>query len=195
MRSIANGDMRNSRAKAKMALEGTFPPVDEKPEQEAQSHGNVFAVHDASGKTVGHFEVDEKANKELVGATAETPWEIKEGYWYEQYQLMRERYHRQIGENSKQAERIVQLEAALDAMVEGVARKSDSQQAERIRELEEQLKAKQGESRELYAMLGHIVDWSPELPFYMKDEYKTLFRNALAAARELLSKCKVKEGK
>ena len=71
-------------------------------------------------------------------APAPTPWSAKsEAYWYEQYQLMRERYHRQIGENSKQAERIVQLEAALDAMVEGVARKSDSQQAERIRELEE----------------------------------------------------------
>ena len=53
---------------------------------------------------------------------APTPWEVKEGYWYEQYQLMRERYNRQIGENTKQAERIVQLEAALDAMVEGVAR-------------------------------------------------------------------------
>jgi|GEM_PF-4600133 len=61
--------------------------------------------------------------------------------------------------------------------------------------LEDQLKAKQGENHELYAMLSHIVDWSPELPYYMKDEYKTLFRNALAAARELLSKCKVKEGK
>lgn len=112
------------------------------------------------------------------------------------------------GEN-QQAERIVQLEAALDAMVEGVARKTDSQQAERIRELEEQrkvmgflvsegtkeLETEQAKSRELYAMLGHIVDWSPELPFYMKDEHKTLFRNALAAARELLSKCSVKEGK
>jgi hypothetical protein len=100
---------------------------------------------------------------------APTPWEVKEGYWYEQYQLMREKYHKQIGENSEQAER--------------------------IRELEEQLKAKRGENHELYAMLSHIVDWSPEPPYYMKDEYKTLFRNALAAARELLSKCKVKEGK
>ena len=122
---------------------------------------------------------------------------------------MRERSYRLMGENSKQAERIVQLEAALDAMVEGVARKSDSQQAERIRELEEQrkvlgflvdegtkeLETEQAKNHELCAMLGHIVDWSPELPFYMKDEYKTLFRNALAAARELLSKCKVKEGK
>ena len=171
MRSIANGDMRLSKTMARCALEGAPPAVDEKPEQEAQSHVNVFAVHDASCKTVGHFEVDEKANKELVEATtpAPTPWEVKEGYWYEQYQLMRERYNRQIGENSKLAER--------------------------IRELEDQLKAKQGESHELYAMLGHIVDWSPELPFYMKDEYKTLFRNALAAARELLSKCSVKEGK
>jgi hypothetical protein len=112
-----------------------------------------------------------------------------ENYWREQYLFIYEKYHRQIGENSKQADRIVQLEAALDAMVEGVARKTDSQQAERIRELEEQLKAEQGASRELYAMLGHIVDWSPELPFYMKDQNKTLFRNALAAARELLSKC------
>lgn len=68
-------------------------------------------------------------------------------------------------------------------------------QAGRMRELEEQLKAKHSENRELYAMLSHIVDWSPELPYYMKDEYKTLFRNALAAARELLSKCSVKEGK
>ena len=68
---------------------------------------------------------------------APTPWEVKEGYWYEQYQLMRERYNRQIGKNTKQAERIVQLEAALDAMVEGVARKTDSKQADRIRELEE----------------------------------------------------------
>lgn len=33
LRNIANGDMRTSRAKAKMALEGTFPPVDENPEQ------------------------------------------------------------------------------------------------------------------------------------------------------------------
>lgn len=133
LRSIANGDMRNSRAKAKMALEGTSPPVDEKPEQEAQSHGNV-----------------------------KDPFYFK-GYWYQEYLEMREKYWERTHENSKLAER--------------------------IRELEEQLKAKQGESRELYAMLGHIVDWSPELPFYMKDEYKTLFRNALAAARELLSKC------
>ncbi len=57
------------------------------------------------------------------------------------------------------------------------------------------LETEQDKSRELYAMLGHIVDWSPELPYYMKDEYKTLFRNALAAARELLSKCSAKEGK
>lgn len=100
---------------------------------------------------------------------APTPWSAKEGYWYEQYQLMRERYHRQLGDNTER----------------GVA----------IRELEEQLKAKHSENRELYAMLGHIVDWSPELPFYIKDEYKVLFKNALAAARELLSKCKVEEGK
>ena len=141
LRSIANGDMRLSKTMARCALEGAPPAV------------------------------DEKANKELVGATAPapTPWEVKEGYWYEQYQLMRERYNRQIGENSKLAER--------------------------GRELEEQLKAKQGESRELYAMLSHIVDWSPELPFYIKDEYKVLFKNALAAARELLSKCSVKGGK
>lgn len=144
--------------------------------------------------TYGQLLAEAKFDEQTTPAP--TPWSAKsEAYWHEQYQLMREKYHRQIGENSQQAERIVQLEAALDAMVEGVARKSDSQQAARIRELEEQLKAKQGESRELYAMLGHIVDWSPELPFYMKDEYKTLFRNALAAARELLSKCKVKEGK
>lgn len=78
LRSIVNGDILTSRERAKMALEGTFPPVDEKPE--AQSHGNLFAVHDASGKTVGHFEVDEKANKELVGATAERPWTVKEAY-------------------------------------------------------------------------------------------------------------------
>jgi predicted nuclease with TOPRIM domain len=42
--------------------------------------------------------------------------------------------------------------------------------------------------RETRAMLSHIVDWSPELPYYIKDEYKTLFENALAAARELLRK-------
>jgi|LakMenEpi03Aug12_release.lakeMendotaPanAssembly.Ray.scaffolds.fasta_scaffold78917_2 hypothetical protein len=128
LRNIANGDMRTSRAKAKMALEGTFPPV------------------------------DEKANKELVGATtpAPTPWSAKsETYWRDQYLFMYEKYHKLMREKSDQAERI----------------------------------------RELYAMLGHIVDWSPELPFYIKDEYKVLFRNALSAARELLSKCKAKEDK
>lgn len=187
MRSIVNGDILTSRERAKMALEGTFPPVHEKPE--AQSHGNLFAVHDASGKTVGHFEVDEKANKELVGATAERPWTVKEAYWHGQYQLMREKYYKQMGENSQQAERIKDL----TFLVTELQPKKDA--AERIRELEEQLKAKQGESHKLYAMLGLIVDWSPELPYYMKDEYKTLFKNVLAAARELLSKCSVKEGK
>lgn len=182
LQSIANGDMRTSRAKAKMALEGTFPPVDEKPEQAAQSHVNVFAVHDASCKTVGHFEVDEKANKELVGAT--TPWSAKsEAYWREQYQLMRERYHRQIAENSQRAERIRELEE--QRKVRGFL----------LNEAIKDLETEQAKSRELYAMLGHIVDWSPELPYYMKDEYKVLFKNALAAARELLSKCSVKEGK
>lgn len=143
----------------------------------------------ASGKTVGHFEVDEKANKELVGATAETPWAVKEGYWHGQYKLMREKYYKQMGENSQQAERIKDLTFLVTEL------QPNRDYADRIRELEDQLKAKQGENHELYAMLGHIVDWSPELPFYMKDEYKTLFRNALAAARELLRKCNVKEGK
>lgn len=155
----------------------------------SQSHGNLFAVHDASGKNVGHFEVDEKANKELVGATAETPRAVKEGYWHGQYQLMREKYYKQMGENSQQAERIKDLTFLVTEL------QPNRDYADRIRELEDQLKAKQGENHELYAMLGHIVDWSPELPYYMKDEYKTLFRNALAAARELLSKCSVKEGK
>ena len=109
-----------------------------------------------------------KPNEQTTPAA--TPWSDKsEAYWHDQYQLMREKFWKQINVNSKLAER--------------------------MRELGEQLKAKQGENRELYAMLGHIVDWSPELPYYMKDEHKTLFRNALAAARELLSKCKVKEGK
>ena len=111
--------------------------------------------------------VDEKPEQEAHG-NVKDPFYFK-GYWYQDYLEMREKYWERIHENSKQAER--------------------------IRELEEQLKAKQGESCKLYAMLGHIVDWSPELPFYMKDEHKTLFRNALAAARELLSKCKVKESK
>lgn len=173
LRSIVNGDMRLSKTMARCALEGAPPAVDEKPEQEAESHVNVFAVHDASGKNVGHFEVDERANKEPVGATAETPWEVKEGYWYEQYQLMRERYNRQIGKNTQQAERIRELEE----------------------QRKEELETEQAKSRELYAMLGHIVDWSPQLPFYIKDEYKVLFKNALAAARELLSKCSVKGGK
>jgi hypothetical protein len=87
LRNIANGDMRTSRAKAKMALEGTFPPVDEKP--------------------------DERANKELVGATtpAPTPWSAKsQAYWHEQYQRMGERYWKQIGKNSDQAEHIRELE-------------------------------------------------------------------------------------
>ena len=159
LRNIANEDIRTSRAKAKMALEGTFPPVDGKPEQEAKSPGNVFAVHDASCKTVAHFTVNNPADNDFYF----------KGYWYQEYLEIREKYWERIGENSMQADR--------------------------IRELEEQLKAKQGENHELYAMLSHIVDWSPELPYYMKDEYKTLFRNALAASRELLSKCSVKEGK
>lgn len=121
-----------------------------------QQHGN-----DTHAPSYGTLFDAVKPNEQT--APAPTTWEVKEGYWYEQYQLMREKFWKQIAENS--------------------------QLAERIRELEEQLKAKKGESRELYAMLGHIVDWSPELPFYMKDEHKTLFRNALAAAIELLSKC------
>lgn len=91
LRNIANGDMRTSRAKAKMALEGTFPPVDKKPERETQSRVNVYVVHDATCKTVGHFEVDEKANKELDEPTTPTatPWSAKsEAYWHNQYQLM-----------------------------------------------------------------------------------------------------------
>lgn len=96
---------------------------------------------------------------------------------------MREKYYKQMGENSQQAERIKDLTFLVTEL------QPNRDYADRIRELEDQLKAKQGENHELYAMLGHIVDWSPELPFYMKDEYKTLFRNALAAARELLSKC------
>lgn len=75
------------------------------------------------------------------------PKHLKEGYWYEQYQLILKKYWKQISENSKQAELI----------------------------------------RELHAVLSNIVDWSPELPYYMKDEDKMLFRNALAYARELLS--------
>lgn len=99
------------------------------------------------------------------------------------FTLMREKYYRQIGENTKRAERIRELEEqrkVLGFLVD-----------EGTKELETEQAAK----RELYAMLSHIVDWSPELPYYMKDEYKTLFKNALAAARELLSKCSVKEGK
>ena len=96
---------------------------------------------------------------------------------------MRERYHRQIAENSQRAERIRELEE--QRKVRGFL----------LNEAIKDLETEQAKSRELYAMLGHIVDWSPELPYYMKDEYKTLFRNALAAARELLSKCSVKDGK
>jgi len=59
--------------------------------------------------------------------------------------------------------------------------------------LKDQLKAKQVENNELCAMLGYIVDWSPELPFYSKDKCKVLFTDALSAARELLSKCKAKD--
>lgn len=112
LRNIANGDMRNSRAKAKMALEGTFPPADEKPEQEAKSNGDVYAVHDARCKTVAHFAVDEKGKHPTIVKPIEpTPWSDKSAaYWHDQYQLMRERYHKQIGENSKQAERIRELE-------------------------------------------------------------------------------------
>jgi uncharacterized coiled-coil protein SlyX len=80
LRNIANGDMRTSRAKAKMALEGTFPPVDEKPEQEAKSH-----------------------------STVKDPFYFK-GYWYQEYIELREKYWKQIGENSEQTEHIRELE-------------------------------------------------------------------------------------
>jgi hypothetical protein len=199
LRNIANGDMRTSRAKAKMALEGTFPPVDEKPEQEAKSHGNVYAVHDASCKTVAHFAVNNPADQHHKNDQhgKENSGFYFKGYWYQEYLKMREKYWERIGENSKQADRIRELEEQLkvkEFLLNQAIKDLETEQAKN-RKLEDQLKVKQRESRELYAMLGHIVDWSPELPFYMKDEYKTLFRNALAAARELLSKCSVKEGK
>lgn len=115
---------------------------------------------------------------------APTPWSAKsEAYWHNQYQLMREKYWERIGENSKQLDRIRELEEQLKV--------KEFLLNQAIKDLE----TEQAANRELYAMLGHIVDWSPELPYYMKDEYKTLFRNALAAAIELLSKCSVKEVK
>ena len=114
LRNIANGDMRTSRAKAKMALEGTFPPVDEKPEQE---------------------------------------------------------------------ERINKLEEQLNVM-----RFLFNQAAK-------ELESEQVENHKLRCALSHIVDWCPEPSDYVKDEYIRLFRNAIATARELLSKCSAKEGK
>lgn len=142
-----------------------------------QQHGN-----DQHAPSFGTLFDAGKPNETTTPAP--TPWSAKsEAYWHEQYQLMREKYYKQMGENSQQAERIKDLTFLVTEL------QPNRDYADRIRELEDQLKAKQGENHELYAMLGHIVDWSPELPFYMKDEYKTLFRNALAAARELLSKC------
>lgn len=80
LRSIVNGDILTSREREKMALEGTFLLVDEKPQQEAKSHGNV-----------------------------KDPFYFK-GYWYQEYLEMREKYWKQMGENSDQAQRIRELE-------------------------------------------------------------------------------------
>lgn len=41
---------------------------------------------------------------------APTSRAVKECYWHGQYQLMREKYYKQMGENSQQAERIRELE-------------------------------------------------------------------------------------
>lgn len=81
----------------------------------------------------------------------------------------------------------------------------NSKQLDRIRELEEQRKVKeflfnqaakeleseQVENHKLRCALSHIVDWCPEPSDYVKDEYIRLFRNAIATARELLRKTKV----
>lgn len=69
------------------------------------------------------------------------------GYWYQEYLKMREKYWKQTGENPEQAERIRELEEQWKVM--------EFLLNEAIKDLEKE----QAEKRELYAMLGHIVDW------------------------------------
>lgn len=46
----------------------------------------------------------------LVVKLEATPWSVKSAtYWHNQYQLMFEKYHKQMSENSKQAEHIREL--------------------------------------------------------------------------------------
>jgi hypothetical protein len=91
--------------------------------QASTKRETLYAVKEASCKTVAHFAVDENGKDPIDPSvepiTKDKPdWAVKEGYWYEQYQLMRERYHKQIGENSKQAERSRQLEEQLQAKLD-----------------------------------------------------------------------------
>lgn len=71
---------------------------------------------------------------------APTPWSVKsEAYWHNQYQLMREKYHKQMDENPEQAESINKLEEQLNVMrflFNQAAKELESEQAAK-RELEE----------------------------------------------------------
>lgn len=92
-------------------------------ELQASKRETLYVFNNASCKTVAHFAVDENGKHPIdlsvEPITKDKPdWAVKEGYWYEQYQLMRERYHKQIGENSKQAERIRELEEQLQAKLD-----------------------------------------------------------------------------
>jgi len=91
--------------------------------QASTKRETLYVVNDASCKTVAHFAVDENGKHPIDLSVepilkAKPDWAVKEGYWYEQYQLMRERYHKQIGENFKQAERIRELEEQLQAKLD-----------------------------------------------------------------------------
>jgi hypothetical protein len=98
----------------KMELDFANEAVDQRERSRKETETN--AVNDASCKTVAHFAVDENGKDPIEPIPKDKPdWAFKEGYWYEQYQLMRERYHKQIGENSKQAERIRELEEQLES--------------------------------------------------------------------------------
>lgn len=63
-------------------------------------------------KTENYCRCSKCIEQEEETAPAPTPWSAKsEAYWQEQYQLMREKYHKQLGER-------IQLREALECLVD-----------------------------------------------------------------------------
>jgi hypothetical protein len=166
--------------------------------QSSTKRETLYAFNEASCKTVAHFAVDENGKHPIdlsvEPITKDKPdWAVKEGYWYEQYQLMRERYHKQIGENSKQAERSRQLEEQLQA-------KLDDLQASTIHSCGDScsrpmcvLRREKDAYKESLKYIHSICE-DKTISLHPDDDAKATIDECIMEAERAMQKCKKMEG-